>query len=103
MLMIGGEYQYATAARLGSGGRGPCAGNRLKALTPLSSGTRRFCGGGYNTCMKYALAFGMIFVVIGTVYLLVSGDAGGAFMLVALGVAMSTMTAVLVHAMNSEA
>ncbi|MFO0221648.1 MAG: hypothetical protein ACK51I_02130 [Chloroflexota bacterium] len=101
--MIGGEYQYATAARLGSGGRGPCAGKRLKAFTPLSSGTRRFFGGGYNVSMKYALAFGLIFVVIGTVYLLVSGDAGGAFMLVALGVAMSTMTAVLVHAMNSEA
>ncbi len=53
--------------------------------------------------MKYALAFGLIFVVIGTVYLVVSGDTGGAFMLGALGVAMSTMTAVLVHAMNSEA
>jgi hypothetical protein len=53
--------------------------------------------------MKYALAFGLIFVVIGTVYLVVSGDTGGAFMLIALGVAMSTMTAVLVHAMNSEA
>ncbi|MFM7781843.1 MAG: hypothetical protein ACKO8J_01950 [Candidatus Limnocylindrus sp.] len=53
--------------------------------------------------MRYALAFGLLFVVIGTLYLVVSGDAGGAFMLVALGVAMSTMTAVLVHAMNSEA
>ena len=101
--MIGGEYQYATAARLGSGGRGPCAGKTLKAFTPLSSGTRRFFGGGYNTNMKYALAFGLIFVVIGTVYLVVSGDTGGAFMLGALGVATSTMTAVLVHAMNSEA
>lgn len=101
--MIGGEYQYAAATRLGSGGRGPCAGNRLNAITPLSSGTRRFFGGRYNTTMKYALAFGLIFVVIGTVYLVVSGDTGGAFMLGALGVAMSTMTAVLVHAMNSEA
>ncbi|MFM7504136.1 MAG: hypothetical protein ACKOC3_04820 [Candidatus Limnocylindrus sp.] len=53
--------------------------------------------------MRYALAFGLLFVVIGTLYLVLSGDAGGAFMLVALGVAMSTMTAVLVHAMNSEA
>jgi hypothetical protein len=53
--------------------------------------------------MKYALAFGLIFVVIGSVYLVVSRDSEGAFMLVALGVAMSTMTAVLVHAMNSEA
>lgn len=81
----------------------PCAERRLQTLIPLSSGTRRFCGGGYNECMKYALAFGLIFVVIGSVYLVVSGDSGGAFMLVALGVAMSTMTAVLVHAMNSEA
>jgi hypothetical protein len=52
--------------------------------------------------MKYALAFGLIFVVIGTIYLLVSGDTGGAFMLGVLGVAMTTMTAILVHAMNSE-
>jgi hypothetical protein len=101
--MIGGEYQYAAAARLGSGGRGPCVGMWLKAFTPLSSATRRFSGGGYNERMRYALAFGLLFVVIGTLYLVVSGDAGGAFMLVALGVAMSTMTAVLVHAMNSEA
>jgi len=53
--------------------------------------------------MQYALAFGAIFVAIGSVYLLVSNDLGGAFMLMMLGVAMSTMTAVLFHAMNSEA
>jgi hypothetical protein len=53
--------------------------------------------------MKYAAAFGLIFVAIGSIYFYVSRDLGGAFMLLALGVAMSTMAVILVHAMNSEA
>ena len=53
--------------------------------------------------MKFAAAFGLIFVVIGSIYLFVSKDLGGAFLLIALGVAMGTMALILIHAMNSEA
>ena len=52
--------------------------------------------------MKFAAAFGLIFVVIGSVYYVVSKDLGGAFMLLTLGVAMGTMALILLHAMNSE-
>ena len=53
--------------------------------------------------MKYAAAFGLIFVAIGSIYYYVSRDLGGSFMLLTLGVAMSTMALILMHAMNSEA
>jgi hypothetical protein len=53
--------------------------------------------------MKFATAFGLIFVVIGSIYLFVSKDLGGAFLLLTLGVAMGTMALILLHAMNSEA
>ncbi len=53
--------------------------------------------------MKFAAAFGLIFVVIGSIYYVVSKDLGGAFLLIALGVAMGTMALILIHAMNSEA
>jgi hypothetical protein len=53
--------------------------------------------------MKYAVPFGLIFVVIGSIYYFVSKDPGGAFMLLALGIAMGTMALILLHAMNSEA
>ena len=64
--------------------------------------------------MKFAAAFGLtlvafhfiiflIFVVIGSIYLFVSKDLGGAFLLLTLGVAMGTMALILLHAMNSEA
>ena len=60
-------------------------------------------GSRYTTGMKFAAAFGLIFVVIGSIYLFVSKDLGGAFLLLALGVAMGTMALILLHAMNSEA
>ncbi|MEI6271089.1 MAG: hypothetical protein WCP38_01865 [Chloroflexota bacterium] len=53
--------------------------------------------------MKFAAAFGLIFVAIGSIYYYVSRDLGGSFMLLTLGVAMSTMALILMHAMNSEA
>ena len=53
--------------------------------------------------MKYAIPFGLLFAVIGFVSFAVSKDLGGAFMLWTLGVAMSTMALVLIHAMTSEA
>lgn len=53
--------------------------------------------------MKFAVGFGLIFVVVGSVYYIVSKELGGAFMLIALGVAMGTMALILLHAMNSEA
>ena len=60
-------------------------------------------GSRYTTGMKFAAAFGLIFVVIGSIYYFVSKDLGGAFLLIALGVAMGTMALILLHAMNSEA
>ena len=60
-------------------------------------------GSRYTTGMKFAAAFGLIFVVIGSIYYFVSKDLGGAFLLLALGVAMGTMALILLHAMNSEA
>ena len=60
-------------------------------------------GSRYTTGMKFAAAFGLIFVVIGSIYYIVSKDLGGAFLLLALGVAMGTMALILLHAMNSEA
>jgi hypothetical protein len=53
--------------------------------------------------MRYAAAFGLIFVVIGSIYYFVSKDLGGAFMLLTLGIAMGTMALILLHAMSSEA
>jgi len=53
--------------------------------------------------MRFAVPFGLIFVVIGSIYFFVSRDLGGAFLLLALGVAMGTMALILLHAMNSEA
>ena len=51
---------------------------------------------------KYALGFGLLFLVIGGAYLLLSGDLGGAFLLGALGIGMSTMALVVIHAMTTE-
>ena len=51
---------------------------------------------------KYALGFGLLFLVIGGAYLLLSGDLGGAFLLGALGIGMSTMAFVVIHAMTTE-
>jgi hypothetical protein len=53
--------------------------------------------------MKFAVPFGLIFVVIGSIYYFVSKDLGGAFMLLTLGAAMGTMALILLHAMSSEA
>ena len=52
---------------------------------------------------KYAYAFGLLFVIIGAVYLFVSNDLQGAVLLFALGIAMTTMTLILIHAMNTDA
>ena len=60
-------------------------------------------GSRYTTGLRFAAAFGLIFVVIGSVYYFASKDLGGAFMLLTLGVAMGTMALILLHAMNSEA
>ena len=51
---------------------------------------------------KYAFGFGLLFLVIGSAYLLLSGDLGGAFLLGALGIGMSTMAFVVIHAMTTE-
>jgi len=51
---------------------------------------------------KYALGFGLLFLVIGSVYLLLSGDLGGAFLLGTLGIGMTTMALVVIHAMTTE-
>ncbi|MBU6256216.1 MAG: hypothetical protein KGN04_02150 [Chloroflexi bacterium] len=51
---------------------------------------------------KYAYAFGLLFVVIGAVYLAGSNDLQGAVLLFALGVAMTTMTLILIHAMTTD-
>lgn len=51
---------------------------------------------------KYAYAFGLLFVVIGAVYLFVSNDLQGAVLLFALGIAMTSMTLILIHAMNTD-
>ena len=51
---------------------------------------------------RYAYAFGLLFVVIGAIYLFVSNDLQGAVLLFALGIAMTTMTLILIHAMNTD-
>lgn len=51
---------------------------------------------------KYAYAFGALFVVLGSIYLIVSNDLQGAVLLVSLGIAMTTMTLILIHAMNTN-
>ena len=51
---------------------------------------------------KYAYAFGFLFVVLSAVYLFVSNDLQGATLLFALGIAMATMTLILIHAMNTD-
>lgn len=51
---------------------------------------------------KYAYAFGLFFVALSTVYLFVSNDLQGATLLFALGIAVATMTLILVHAMNTD-
>jgi hypothetical protein len=51
---------------------------------------------------KYAYAFGMLFVVLSAVYLFVSNDLQGATLLFCLGIAMATMTLILIHAMNTD-
>jgi hypothetical protein len=51
---------------------------------------------------RYALLFGLLFLAIGSVYLLLSGDLGGAFLLMALGIGMSTMALIVIHAMTTE-
>jgi hypothetical protein len=52
---------------------------------------------------KFAYAFGLLFVTIGAIYLFVSNDLQGAVLLFALGIAMATMTLILIHAMNTDA
>ncbi|MEY4388860.1 MAG: hypothetical protein RLZZ432_579 [Chloroflexota bacterium] len=52
---------------------------------------------------RFAVAFGALFVAIGTVYYVLSGDIGGVAMLYALGVAMTTMTLIIIHAMDTAA
>jgi hypothetical protein len=51
---------------------------------------------------KYAYAFGLLFVVLSAIYLFVSNDLQGAVLLFALGIAMGTMTLILIHAMNTD-
>lgn len=51
---------------------------------------------------KYALGFGLLFLIIGIIYLVVSGDLGGAFLLCTLGIGMTTMALVVIHAMTTE-
>ena len=51
---------------------------------------------------KYAYAFGLLFVVLSAVYLFVSNDLQGATLLFAFGIAMATMTLILIHAMNTD-
>ena len=58
---------------------------------------------GGPTMNKYAYAFGLLFVVIGAVYLFVSNDLQGAVLLFALGIAMTTMSLILIHAMTTDA
>ena len=51
---------------------------------------------------KYAYAFGLLFVVLSAVYLFVSNDLQGAVLLFSLGIAMATMTLILIHAMTTD-
>jgi hypothetical protein len=51
---------------------------------------------------KYAYAFGLLFVVLSAVYLFVSNDLQGAVLLFCLGIAMATMTLILIHAMTTD-
>jgi hypothetical protein len=51
---------------------------------------------------KFAYAFGLLFVAIGAVYLFVSNDLQGAVLFFALGIAMTTMTLILIHAMTTD-
>jgi hypothetical protein len=51
---------------------------------------------------KYAYAFGLLCVVLSAVYLFVSNDLQGATLLFCLGIAMATMTLILIHAMNTD-
>jgi hypothetical protein len=51
---------------------------------------------------RFAIAFGSLFFVIGSAYLYMSNDIGGGFMIIALGVAMATMTTIVIHAMNTD-
>ena len=51
---------------------------------------------------KYAYAFGLLFVILSAVYLFVSNDLQGATLLFCLGIAMATMTLILIHAMNTD-
>ena len=57
---------------------------------------------GGTTINKFAYAIGLLFVVLGAVYLFVSNDLQGAVLLFALGIAMTTMTLILIHAMNTD-
>ncbi|MFM8279026.1 MAG: hypothetical protein ACKN9R_01565 [Candidatus Limnocylindrus sp.] len=50
----------------------------------------------------FPIAFGALFFLIGGVYLFVSNDIAGAFMLITLGVAMATMTMIVIHAMETN-
>jgi hypothetical protein len=52
---------------------------------------------------KYAYAFGLFFVLLSAVYLFVSNDLQGAVLLFALGIAVATMSLILIHAMNTDA
>jgi uncharacterized membrane protein len=51
---------------------------------------------------KYAYAFGLLFVILSAVYLIVSSDLQGAVLLFSLGIAMATMTLILIHAMTTD-
>ncbi len=57
---------------------------------------------GGSTMNRFAYAFGLLFVLLGAVYLFVSNDLQGAVLLFALGIAMATMTLILIHAMNTD-
>jgi len=52
---------------------------------------------------KYAYAFGLFFVLLSAAYLFVSNDLQGAVLLFALGIAVATMSLILIHAMNTDA
>ncbi|MEI6848656.1 MAG: hypothetical protein WCK50_01365 [bacterium] len=52
---------------------------------------------------KFAYAFGLFFVLLSAIYLFVSNDLQGAVLLFALGIAVTTMSLILIHAMNTDA
>ena len=86
---------------LGSDGKGPWAGIWLTGTIYLPR-VDPVIAARCKTLRTFPIAFGALFFLIGGVYFYVSNDIAGAFMLITLGVAMATMTMIVIHAMETD-